>query len=510
MSRVLFIGLDAAEPSLITKWMSDGYLPNILKLKEKGSYFSIGSKNDHLVGLPWPTFYTGKNPGNHGAYHYLQWDPQKMKSARIDRPWLPLNPFWRYFDSNGPRAIVLDIPLTPTLEAFHGIEINGWATHEVLVPQGAHPRQTLDWIKKTIGPAPGFAERYGNFGHRDRLVIRDRLVGMTRQASRLAKNLMVHESWDLFLVVFSATHRGGHQLWTAQPCAERGPDDSLLLDVYKACDLAVGELTSQIPANTTILLGSLHGMGINHSRTEILPDMIEKIITHHKAGRKVPQKPGRISHIKNFIPSKIRHEIKRRMPQTIQDSLTAFWRMGGIDWQHSPVISLLGDYDGYLRINLKGRESAGIIEPGRQFDEWIQKTIDGLHSFVDKDSGQPVVLDVLQHKDLNMNGACMDYFPDLIVEWQKTPACNHREIVSPIYGAVPWPTPGRNPEGRTGNHRSQGFLLACGSRFSQNAALPPVGIVDLAPTIIEILGCPKPKDMEGSIIFQGRPGKERL
>lgn len=508
MSKVFFIGLDAAEPSLITRWMAEGSLPNILELKKKGAYFPIGSSDDHLVGLPWPTFYTGKNPGNHGAYHYLQWDPQKMRSARIDRPWLPLNPFWRNFDNNGPRAIVIDIPLTPTIEAFHGIEINGWATHEVLVPQDAHPRQTLDWIKKTIGPAPSFAERYGSFKDRDLLVIRDRLVTMTRQVSRLAKHLMAREAWDLFLVVFSATHRGGHQLWGTQPCAERGYDASLLRDVYGACDRAVGELASELPANTSILLGSLHGMGTNQSRTEILPNMIEKIITH-EAGRKAPQKPGRISRIKNFIPSKIRHEIKRRMPQTLQDRLTVFWRMGGIDWRHTPVISLLGDYDGYLRINLKGRESAGIVEPGRQFDEWIQKTISGLHSFVDRDSGQSVVLDVLLRKDLNLSGACMNYFPDLIVEWQKTPACTHREIVSPIYGSVSWPTPGRNPEGRTGNHRPQGFLIACGDRFSRNAVLPPVGIVDLAPTILEILGCPKSMGMEGSFVIPPKKQENR-
>ena len=36
-NKVLFIGLDSAEPSLIEKWLKNGDLPNLKKLFDRGS-----------------------------------------------------------------------------------------------------------------------------------------------------------------------------------------------------------------------------------------------------------------------------------------------------------------------------------------------------------------------------------------------------------------------------------------------------------------------------------------
>ncbi|MFP4006601.1 MAG: hypothetical protein ACLFV6_01145 [Spirulinaceae cyanobacterium] len=35
---VIAIGLDAAEPTVMEKWMFEGHLPNMLRLREQGSY----------------------------------------------------------------------------------------------------------------------------------------------------------------------------------------------------------------------------------------------------------------------------------------------------------------------------------------------------------------------------------------------------------------------------------------------------------------------------------------
>ena len=56
-NKLLFIGLDAAEPQLIETWMTDGLLPNLKRLRDKGAYGRIGMPGDHLVGLPWPTLH---------------------------------------------------------------------------------------------------------------------------------------------------------------------------------------------------------------------------------------------------------------------------------------------------------------------------------------------------------------------------------------------------------------------------------------------------------------------
>jgi hypothetical protein len=62
---------------------------------------------------------------------------------------------------------------------------------------------------------------------------------------------------------------------------------------------------------------------------------------------------------------------------------------------------------------------------------------------------------------------------------------------------VPWPLPGRHPDGRSGNHRPQGFLLSARPGVAAPAALPEADILDLAPTIRARLGLPPDPAMAG-------------
>src|SRR4030065_2456354 len=93
-NKVLVIGLDAAEPSLVEKWMVAGYLKNLAVLRSQGAYGRLSSSADWLVGSTWPTFYTGTPPENHGFYHYLQWRSDKMDYDRPNPKWISANPFW--------------------------------------------------------------------------------------------------------------------------------------------------------------------------------------------------------------------------------------------------------------------------------------------------------------------------------------------------------------------------------------------------------------------------------
>ncbi len=136
--RVLLIGLDAAEPRLVEQWMADGTLPTLRALRERGGYGRLGSSADWLAGSPWLTFYTGTQPGDHGFYHHLGWHADRMQTVRPTPDSLPLTPFWRDLGRHGPRAVVLDVPMTYQPEPFNGVEISGWATHDGLVPPEAN------------------------------------------------------------------------------------------------------------------------------------------------------------------------------------------------------------------------------------------------------------------------------------------------------------------------------------------------------------------------------------
>jgi predicted AlkP superfamily phosphohydrolase/phosphomutase len=133
----MMIGLDAAEPDLVERWIKIGSLPNMKKLRESGAYGRLESTAGWLSVSPWPTFYTSSYPSEHGIYYPFQWRSTEMNSRRPDKEWLPVTPFWHRFGENGPRAIVIDVPFTYLPEDVNGIEIHGYSTHEIFGPMGS-------------------------------------------------------------------------------------------------------------------------------------------------------------------------------------------------------------------------------------------------------------------------------------------------------------------------------------------------------------------------------------
>ena len=143
--KLLLIGLDAAEASLIERWTDDGTLPTLRALRAGGTWGRLSSSARYLTGSPWPTFYTGRPPSDHGIYHDFQWRQEQMAFAAPGTGWLPVQPFWRAIDGD-IQAVVHDVPMTPGIDPFPGVEVTGWGSHDKLVPPQSYPPGLLDEI----------------------------------------------------------------------------------------------------------------------------------------------------------------------------------------------------------------------------------------------------------------------------------------------------------------------------------------------------------------------------
>jgi predicted AlkP superfamily phosphohydrolase/phosphomutase len=500
--RLLLLGLDAAEPTLIKRWMDEGALPNLARLRDNGTFGPLRSTAQWLVGSPWPTFYTSSPPEEHGFYHYLMWRPSRMDTERPSADRLPLVPFWRRIGHQDRRPIAVDMPIVYPPSAFPGIEISGWGTHEIIEGAGSHPPELIDELRALFGDPPVASEKSYFLSPEEVLATRDDCIRTTRMATEAAAHLMEHHPWDLFLLTFWATHRGGHQLWSsvnrvgaASPEVERQLDDALK-QVYVECDTAVGRLVDLAGGDVETMVFSLHGMGPNTSRTDLLRPMLSRVLDDD-----LGSPPGLARGLRSLVPLRLRTQIKHRLPQAVQDRLTDFWRTGGMDWDRAKAFAVFGDLDGYIRVNLKGREARGIVEPGEAYEAVCEQVIEGLHTFVDADTGEPVVSAVGRREDLYPEGARSAHLPDLIVRWAASPAAQHRAVVSPRYGEIPWPTPGRHPQARSGNHLPDGFLIAAGGGLPKGMELGAAHIMDLAPTAYTLLGLDPPEEMRGSSLF---------
>jgi len=501
--RVLGIALDAAEPSLVEQWMEEGVLPNLRRLRERGAAGRLSSSARWLAGSPWPTFYTGTPPSEHGLYHFMQWRPDQMTFARPTTDWCDTRPFWRELAEHGKRVVSLDMPMTHQPVPFDGVEISGWATHDRLAPPASHPAPVLEEIRRDFGEPPVEEEEYGPQPIGKLLELRDDLLRATSLVTNLAGSLIARERWDLFLVGYGATHRGGHKLWgesslRGEASAEQREELARALrQVYAASDAAVGELVRAAGDDVSVFVFSLHGMGANTNRSELLPQMLERVLAGDRTSDGGPEGGSRLQRLRRLVPLEWRHAVKSRLPKVLQDRLTLFWRAGHVDWSTTPAFCLEADLQGYVRVNRRGREAAGIVAAGEQTEALLQKIEEGLLTFVDADTGAPIVEELVRGDDLGATGARRDHLPDLVVRWVDRPVTEHRALESPRFGAVDWPTPGGIPDGRSGNHRPEGFVIAAGDSLAPGSTIEGADILDLVPMILSRLGVPAPAARNG-------------
>ena len=511
----MMLALDAAEATLIERWLADGSLPHLQQLRRRGTWAPVTSTADWLVASPWPSFYTGQWPAEHGQVFYLQWRPELMRHDRPRDDWLPIVPFYRRFGRDGPRVIAIDMPFATPPTDFHGVEITCWATHEVIADRmTSYPANLTKWVRKHFGGRPITNEVYGPQRARSLLRLRDEMVRATALQADVGLALMQREPWELFLMAFGGTHRGGHKLWDRTGLRGRASDqqlreyDAALKEVYVATDTAVGRLVEAADrSDTTVVVCSLHGMGANTSRTHLLGEMLDRILTgEEREPDATAAKPGLLERLRQAVPIEWRSALKERLPMGIQDRLSMFWRGDDTtDWSRTPAFCLFSDLEGMIQINLKGRERDGVVEPGEEYERLMRQIIDGLRTFVDADTREAIISHFGRGDEIWPDAQRRVNLPDLLVHWVDRPAGAQRAIESPRHGRIDEPRPGVQLDGRSGHHRPTGWMITAGPGIASDSTAEAMSSFDLAAAIHERLGVEPPPEMRGRTpdLFQG-------
>ena len=502
--RVLAVALDSSAWDLIEGWSRGGILPNLRQLYERGAHGRLMSPVDWLAGTPWPSFYTGSYPPDHGFLFHLQWRAEKMRHQRPSPEWLPMTPFYRHFGEHGKRVIAIDVPIAYAPEPMDGIEITSWSTHDKVGPTASYPPSVLDRVNREIGKEPIKIEEGGVQKVGSLLKLRDQLIVSTRREAALCEALMARERWDFFLIGIGAAHRGGHKLWDRSSALPMRSDeateyDRALRDVYVACDQAVGRIVKAAGPDVTVLCFALHGMGDNISRFDLVPPMLELVLKDMGFASRAPQQESPLHSLRAAVPVEWRNSVKQRLPAVVQDTLSRFWRgVDNRDWSKTPAFALMGDLQALVQINLKGREAQGIVEPGREYEDLCDRITEGLMSFNDADTGERLV-DQIGRGDTLYPQARYDVgLPDLVIRWNDKPARFHRKIVSERLGSLDWPCLGHPLDGRSGHHGSRGWLMAVSDHIQPGTDFGEAHVFDLNATIHELVGVPRPASALGS------------
>ena len=158
--RVVILGLDGLEPTLTERYLEQGLLPNLAKLKQQGGYQRMQTTYPPLSPVAWSSFATGSNPGKHNIFDFISRDPRSycpvMSSVRIREPkrtWklgkyvIPLSkpeitslrkskPFWTVLGESRIFSAVLRVPITFPPDKFSGVQLAAMCVPDLLGTQG--------------------------------------------------------------------------------------------------------------------------------------------------------------------------------------------------------------------------------------------------------------------------------------------------------------------------------------------------------------------------------------
>ena len=115
------------------------------------------------------------------------------------------------------------------------------------------------------------------------------------------------------------------------------------------------------------------------------------------------------------LPTGLRARVASALPDKVALALTERLELRGQDWAATRAFAQPADNQGYVRLNLRGRERDGIVEPA-QAEALMDEIASGLMTFTDPD-GTPAVKAVERVADTFDAGMHSDRLPDLIVRW---------------------------------------------------------------------------------------------
>lgn len=73
-SKVVVLGFDGADAGLVERWMNEGKLPNLDRLRKQGTFSPLRPTNPPQTPVSWSTFATGLDPGKTEIFDFLKRD----------------------------------------------------------------------------------------------------------------------------------------------------------------------------------------------------------------------------------------------------------------------------------------------------------------------------------------------------------------------------------------------------------------------------------------------------
>jgi predicted AlkP superfamily phosphohydrolase/phosphomutase len=484
-AKVFVFGIDAMEPSLIFEWANDGTLPAFASLLKRGAWGEVINPPRRYSGGNWPNFYTGVGPDRHGQYVRTLLDEHdySMKGYRPKEDRFPA--FWLQEAWREKRVALVNVPYAPLHRGIRGLQVTNWGVHDY---HDAHiqtwPDELAEEILSQFGGDPVGLCEIDNRTPAEFCRFRDHLIERTRAKRDMICKYLETREWDLFFSVLDESHCVSHQTWHFHDTEHPRHDPEVvrvvgnpIKDVYKGIDEALASVVERIDDTCTLIVVSSHGMGPISAGSIVLDEILRRIegVSTGAGAQGITSVRRSIGLLPDWI-QRLLKPLRERLSWHINEGLRRRDRRS----RRYFAIETNGP-EGGVRLNLAGRESQGLVQPGEDYEKVVARIEKELHQLVDGRSGKPLVGRVIRRQEINYDGFAGSP-PDLVIEWA---------VHAPEW--IESPTVGRLDPiyyNRLGDHRMKGFFVAAGVTIAPGQLNAPVRMEDFAPTIARMIGLP--------------------
>ncbi|MBN2373242.1 alkaline phosphatase family protein [bacterium] len=514
-NKAIVIGLDGATYDLIAKWTSEGSLPNLKNLIDKGCFGVLKSVPNLNSAAAWSSMVTGLNPGRHGLFFFHEHIKGSFRLKFLNAAHRHGREIWDILGSSGRIVGVINVPMTFPSKKVNGFMLAGLDTPSPLSEGFSYPPGLYQELIRYTGAYTIECDMGRKIRRGDLQGGIEAGIDTVKQRTKAVKYLLNNRPWDFFMAVFRVIDNVQHHYWRyldpEYPFFDKRLAEKYggaIFKIYDEIDSSVGQIMDSIHRNTNVFVVSDHGSAPAELGPRFLNLFLEKTgyLSRRDEGISVSSRfkhhikklgKGMIDIADTYTGGCFRHFLKRHFFKALGNIASERY-YPDIEWGKSRAYSPHARPE--IWINLKGREPLGIVDE-EEYERICEEIICRLNAWYDPKTGRKVVKRAMKRSDV-YHGPFVDRSADIIVSFddhfvtgvglpKEFEVRQTKEIFDPV----------RDYKGFIfGKHADNGIIIASGPDINSGLGIEDTDIMDITPTILYLMGLELPGGLDGKIL----------
>jgi predicted AlkP superfamily phosphohydrolase/phosphomutase len=460
MARVVLLGLDGLCPEFLRQWADE--LPNLMKMQKRGIWGVLESAVPPALPQVWISTQSGRNPGAYGIWDFTYRDDfsygeKNVVSSEVTRR---VDLLYTILPKKMQRVAMINVPATwPSPKIPAGYVISGLITPNLDL-SFTYPENLKDEVYQLVGEyIIDLTEADVGGKEVDKGRVLQKIYEMDSQRFVLTKYFINEKNCDCVMTavmgctrMLSLFYRGfnsQNRQYTPDPHYE-----GALHDYYLWIDKNIGELYQNVPKETVLFIYSGYSAKELQGRINLNEWLMKE---GYMSLLEQPQRPTSFKDVE-------------------------------VDWFRTKCWST--GYTGKLYLNMKGREPQGTVDP-KDYDKFLGELTAKLKGIADK-GGKPLNTQVWQPGDICF-GPYVSYGPDLLVDFDEGRLGTSELVGHDQERIYSFDTAKDCHDVAYG---LCGYFVITGPGIPEGKELKGVSLLNIAPTVLDVLDIPTPRNME--------------